>query len=168
MVYHMLMTYLKINSFLLQNNTFDPLAAQSQKFHSPQYILLAHNDLHPLGLAQASSGSQPASTASNTVSAGPTDTQAPIASSKSNAGAIAGGVVGGVVGLSVIALVIFYFFLRGGSRWKRRSRAQERVDLDEDDMHAVSPPPGATHEHSSTPISSSRSPYVLVRFNIQI
>lgn len=115
---------------------------------------------HLLDAAQIPSSTSLAPTGPSSTSNNPLTSDSVTPKKSSNAGAIAGGVVGGIVGLAIIALVIFWFFLRNGSSRKRRSRARARVDLDEDDTPAMSPPPMTSYEgHSSTPISSSTNPY---------
>ncbi|KAF9469205.1 hypothetical protein BDZ94DRAFT_1243948 [Collybia nuda] len=122
------------------NNTFDPVAAHNNAANTPPTSLSASLPSNTAHVSSSSTSDRPAKA--------------------SNAGAIAGGVVGGIVGLVIIALIIFWFFLRNGSSWKRRSRAQDRVDLDEDDVPAMSPPPMTSYGgNSGTPISSPLSPY---------
>lgn len=114
--------------------------------------------------AVATSTTAPAtSSASSTVGTNRPSSQASTPS-HSNAGAIAGGVVGGVVFLAGVVLAGVWFLLRRRG-WRNRAMNRKSVNLDEDDVR-VPPPPtdGYTSDRTVTsPMTSSRTPYVHVR-----
>ncbi|KAG6867243.1 hypothetical protein C0993_005301 [Termitomyces sp. T159_Od127] len=105
-----------------------------------------------------STGSNPASTETQPSESAATNEKT------SHAGSIAGGVVGGLAGIALIALAVFWFFLKSDSVWKNQRKNHQRIDLDAEGLqpssmgdaskdHAVSQ--SMSNVHRAGPLSNT-------------
>ncbi|KAG5724004.1 hypothetical protein E4T56_gene11236 [Termitomyces sp. T112] len=112
------------------NWTFDPTVAAAAAEISQSLPTTSTSESNQAGTSSVG-GNLP-----TTAEASPSESAA-TSEKTSHAGAIAGGVVGGIAGIALIALAVFWFFLKHDGTWRSR-RGQQRIDLDAEGLQPSS------------------------------